>query len=158
MRSLEREVYYVFRGRISKKKKEICISDRWLILLPGQFEFTFSDKTPAKQCRGMHHDSFKQRVATQAKQHLYPWQQRRRRRHHSLPEPDRRRTEQTLRTTCHGDNLQARKGAEQSLTGTAESGMSCWGESMLLRTLTGMQEQPRSERPQSKQHASLIFL
>lgn len=31
---------------------------------------------------------------------------------------------QTLRSTCHGDNLQARKVAEQSLTETAESGMS----------------------------------
>lgn len=29
---------------------------------------------------------------------------------------------------------------------------------MLQRTLSGMQEQSRSERPQSKQHASLIFL
>lgn len=65
---------------------------------------------------------------------------------------------QTLKSTRHGDNLQARKVAEQSLTETAESGMSRWGESMLQRTLTGMQEQSRSERPQSKQHASLIFL
>lgn len=31
---------------------------------------------------------------------------------------------QTLKSTCHGDNLQARKVAEQSLTETAESGMS----------------------------------
>lgn len=64
----------------------------------------------------------------------------------------------TLKSTCHGDNLQARKVAEQSLTETAESGMSRRGESMLQRTLTGMQEQSRSERPQSKQHASFIFL
>ena len=58
----------------------------------------------------------------------------------------------------HGDNLQARNVAEQSLTERAESGMSRWGESKLQRTLTGMLEQSRSERPQSKQHASLIFL
>lgn len=31
---------------------------------------------------------------------------------------------QSLKSTCHGDNLQARKVAEQSLTETAESGMS----------------------------------
>lgn len=65
---------------------------------------------------------------------------------------------QTLKSRCHGDNLQARKVAEQSLTETAESGMSRWGGSTLQRTLSGMQEQSRSERPQSKQHASLIFL
>lgn len=55
-------------------------------------------------------------------------------------------------------NLQARKVAEQSLTETAERGMSRRGESELQCTLSGMQQQPRSERPQPKQHASLIFL
>lgn len=62
----------MFLEEESVKKKKFALVTADLILLPGQFEFTFSDKTPAKQCRGMHHDSFKQRVATQAKQHLYP--------------------------------------------------------------------------------------
>lgn len=78
-----------------------------------------------------------------------------------LLELDSTRSQDTrlaLKSTCHGDNLQARKVAEQSLTETAESGMSRWGGSTLQRTLSGMQEQSRSERPQSKQHASLIFL
>lgn len=55
-------------------------------------------------------------------------------------------------------NLQARKLVEQSWTETEESGKALWRLSMLLCTLPAMHEQSRSERPQSKQHASFIRL